>query len=268
MTAAPEPGGSGSPPDLFDTHAHLHFPEFAGDLDAVLERARAAGVRRILTIGTDVESSHAAVALAERLPDVWAAVGVHPHDAGEVDAAGLEEIRRLTAGPRVVAVGEIGLDYFRDLSPRPVQADVFRRLLGLAREVGKPVLVHCRDAHADVLRILEEEDTPRGGIMHCFSGDVEIARRCLDLGLAISLAGPVTYPNARALPAVARFVPADRLVIETDCPFLPPQGYRGKRNEPAYLALTAARVAELRGEPLPELAARLTANACALFGLG
>jgi TatD DNase family protein len=234
----------------------------------VLDRARAAGVRRMLTIGTEVASSQAAIAMAQRLTDVWAAVGVHPHDAAEADDAALAEIERLAGEPRVVAIGEIGLDYFRDLSPRPAQADVFRKLLALARRVGKPVLVHCRDAHADVLGILEEARLPRGGIMHCFSGDVEIARRCLDLGLTISLAGPVTYPNARALPEVARFVPADRLVIETDCPFLPPQGYRGKRNEPAYLALTAARVAELRGEALPDLAARLTANACALFGVG
>jgi TatD DNase family protein len=254
-------------PDLFDTHAHLHFPEFAADLAAVLDRARAAGVRRMLTIGTEVASSHAAIAMAQRLPDVWAAVGVHPHDAAEADDAALAEIERLAGEPRVVAIGEIGLDYFRDLSPRPAQADVFRKLLALARRVGKPVLVHCRDAHADVLGILEDARLPRGGIMHCFSGDVEIARRCLDLGLTISLAGPVTYPNARALPAVARFVPVDRLVVETDCPFLPPQGYRGQRNEPAYLALTAARVAELRGEALPDLAARLTANACALFGV-
>ena len=141
-------------------------------------------------------------------------------------------------------------------------------MLGVARRAGKPVVVHCREAHEDVLAILAEErvDDVRG-IMHCFSGDVAIARRCLDLGLVISLAGPVTYPNARALPEVARFVPADRLVVETDCPFLPPQGYRGKRNEPAYLAITAARVAELRGEPIEAIAARMTANACALLGI-
>ncbi len=255
-------------PDLFDTHAHLHFAEFADDLPAVLDRARAAGVRRLLTIGTDVETSRAAIALAHREPDVWAAVGIHPHDAAAADDTALEAIARLTGEPRVVAVGEIGLDFFRNLSPPAVQESIFRRLLGLARRVGKPVLIHCRDAHADVLRILGEG--PAGqirGIMHCFSGDAGVARRCLDLGLLISLAGPVTYPNARALPEVARLVPADRLVIETDCPFLPPQGYRGKRNEPAYLALTAARVAELRGEALEPLAARLTANACALLGV-
>ena len=254
--------------DLFDTHAHLHFPEFDADREAMLDRARAAGVRRMLTLGTEPESSRAAVALAMGEADVWASVGIHPHDAAGADAAALAEIERLTAEPRVVAVGEIGLDYFRDLSPREDQQRAFRALLRLARRVGKPVVIHCRDAHEDVLRILAEERvTDVRGIMHCFSGDVAIARRCLDLGLLISLAGPVTYPNARALPEVARFVPADRLVVETDCPFLPPQGYRGKRNEPAYLAITATRVAELRGEPVESMVARMTANACALFGI-
>ncbi len=255
-------------PDLFDTHAHLHFPEFASDLAEVLARARAAGVRRLLTIGTDVETSRAAIALARREPDVWATVGIHPHDAAAGDEAALDEVARLAAEPRVVAIGEIGLDFFRNLSPPAAQERVFRRLLELARRLGKPVVIHCREAHADVLRIIEEDGAGSiRGIMHCFSGDTDIARRCLDLGLLISLAGPVTYPNARALPEVARLVPGDRLVIETDCPFLPPQGYRGKRNEPAYLALTAARVAELRREALEPLAARLTANACALLGV-
>jgi TatD DNase family protein len=254
--------------DLFDTHAHLHFPDFDADRDAMLERARDAGVTRIVTIGTEPESSRAAVAMAARQAAVWATVGIHPHDAAEGDAAALAEIERLAAEPRVVAVGEIGLDYFRNLSPREDQHRVFRALLGTARRARKPVVVHCREAHDDVLRILDEERVADvGGIMHCFSGDVAVARRCLDLGLLLSLAGPVTYPNARALPDVARFVPADRFVIETDCPFLPPQGYRGKRNEPAYLALTAARVAELRGERLEALAERTTANACALLGL-
>ena len=168
----------------------------------------------------------------------------------------------------MVAIGEIGLDFFRNLSPRDAQERVFRHLVGVARRVGKPVVVHCREAHAEVLAILAEERVGEvGGIMHCFSGDVPVARRCLDLGLVVSLAGPVTYPNARALPDVARFVPADRLVIETDCPFLPPQGYRGKRNEPAYLALTAARVAELRGEPLEDIAQRTSDTACRLLRL-
>ena len=254
--------------ELFDTHAHLHFPDFGGDLDAVLARARAAGVRRMLTIGTDVPSSRAAVALAGREPDVWAAVGIHPHDAAGADEDALAELERLASESRVVAIGETGLDFFRNLSPREAQERAFRGQLELARRARKPVIVHCRDAHEETLGILTAARVGEvGGIMHCFSGDVAVARRCLDLGLLISLAGPVTYPNARALPEVARIVPGDRLVIETDCPFLPPQPFRGKRNEPAYLAITAARVADLRGEPVADLAARLSDNARVLFGI-
>ena len=254
--------------ELFDTHAHLHFPDFDADRAEMLARARQAGVTRMLTIGTEVPTSRAARALAEHEGDVWAAAGVHPHDAADADAEAIAEIEHLASAARIVAVGEIGLDFFRNLSPRDAQERVFRELIGVARRVRKPVVVHCRDAHAEVLAILAEERVAEvGGLMHCFSGDVAIARRCLDLGLLVSLAGPVTYPNARALPDVARFVPGDRLVIETDCPFLPPQGYRGKRNEPAYLALTAARVAELRGEPVEELGVRASDNARRLLGL-
>lgn len=254
---------------LFDTHAHLHFPEFADDLPAVLERARAAGVGWMLTIGTSAEGSRAAVALAEREPDVYAAVGIHPHDAAEADEAAFDELRRLAeSSGKVVAVGEIGLDFFRNLSPRDVQLEVFRRQLDLARRIGKPILVHCREAHAETLEILRAEGVPAaGGIMHCFSGDAEVARRCLDLGLLISLAGPVTYPNARKLPEVVKLAPEDRLVVETDCPFLPPQPYRGKRNEPAYLPITAARVAELKGLPAEAFGARMAENALTLFGI-
>ena len=254
---------------LFDSHAHLHFPGFAEDLDAVLERARAAGVVGMVTIGTDRDNNRAAVALAEKLPDVYATVGIHPHDAAEAVDADFEEMERLARGSAsVVAFGEMGLDFFRNLSPPDVQARVFRRQIALAREVGKPVVLHCRDAHAEALAILAEERVGDvGGVMHCFSGDVPIARRCLDLGLYLSLAGPITYKNARALPDVARFAPADRVVIETDCPFLPPHPYRGQRNEPAYVALTAARVAELRGEPVDALAETTARNAAQLFRL-
>jgi TatD DNase family protein len=253
-------------PELFDTHAHLHFPDFADDLPAVLDRARAAGVRRFVTIGTDVDTTRAALELAGRVAGVWASAGIHPHDAAAADEAAFAEIERLAGSPGVVAIGEIGLDFFRNLSPRDAQERTFQRLLDLARRLGKPVLVHCRDAHEETLAILGAARVDEvGGIMHCFSGDVAIARRCLDLGLTISLAGPVTYPNARALPEVARFVPADQLVVETDCPYLPPQGHRGRRNEPAYLALTAARVAELRGEPLDALGRRTSDNARRLF---
>lgn len=254
---------------LFDTHAHLHFPEFATDLPVVLDRARAAGVRWMLTIGTSADSSRAAVALAHREPDVYAAVGIHPHDARDADEAAFDELRELAqSSSRVVAVGEIGLDFFRNLSPREIQVAVFRRQLTLARQVRKPVLIHCREAHPEALDIMRAEGVREvGGIMHCFSGDVTVARQCLELGLVISLAGPVTYPNARKLPEIVTLAPEDRLVVETDCPYLPPQPYRGKRNEPAYLPITAMRVAELKQRPLEEMASRMTANALALFGL-
>ena len=254
---------------LVDTHAHLHVPEFATDLDAVLARARQAGVRAVVTIGTDRETNPAAVALAERHADVYASVGIHPHDAAEATDADFAEVERLArSSPKVVAFGEMGLDFFRDLSPHDLQERVFRRQIELARQVGKPVIVHCRAAHAETLAILVETRIGEiGGVMHCFSGDVEVAKRCLDLGLYISLAGPVTYKNARALPDVARFVPEDRLVVETDCPFLPPQPHRGQRNEPAWVALTAARVAELRGADPETLGEVLTRNGARLFGI-
>jgi len=255
--------------ELFDTHAHLHFPDFAPDFDDVMRRAREAGVRQMVTIGTDPETSRAAVAIAEQDPQVWAAVGLHPHDAESGEEALYAELERLAASPRVVAIGEMGLDFFRNLSPRPAQEEALRRQIALARRLRKPALIHCRDAHAEMLAILADEHVMDvGGIMHCFSGDVEIARRCLDLGLLVSLAGPVTYPNARALPDVARFVPGDRLVVETDCPFLPPQPYRGKRNEPSYLTITASRVADLRKESLDDLGPRMAANARRIFRLG
>ena len=252
---------------LFDTHAHLHFPEYADDLDAVLERARAAGVRGMVTIGTDRGTNREVVALAKRLPDVWATVGIHPHDAGEAIEADFDEMERLAREePRVVGFGEMGLDFFRNLSASNAQRQVFRRQIAIARRARKPLVVHCRDAHDETLAILDEERAGEvGGVMHCFSGDVEIARRCLDLGFHISLAGPVTYKNARALPDVARFVPEARLVVETDCPYLPPTPHRGKRNEPAYVALTAACVAGLRGADPEALSEALTVNATKLF---
>jgi TatD DNase family protein len=254
---------------LFDTHAHLHFPDLVADLDAVLERARAAGVTGMVTIGTDRETNPAAVALAERLTGVHATVGIHPHDAGEATEADFEAMERLAReSPKVVALGEMGLDFFRDLSPRDVQERVFRRQLEMARRLNKPVVIHCRDAHPETLAILAAERVGDvGGVMHCFSADVEVAKRCLDLGLSISLAGPVTYKNARALPEVARFVPADRLVLETDCPFLPPHPHRGQRNEPAWVAIIAARVAELRGMAPEALGETTTENALRLFRL-
>jgi TatD DNase family protein len=253
---------------LVDTHAHLHDPAFDADRADVLGRARAAGVGRVLTIGTDVPTSEAAVALAAAEPDVFAAVGIHPHDAAGADDAALARIAALARAPKVVAIGEIGLDYYRDHSPRPAQRRALAAQLALARGLGKPVLLHCREAHADLLDLCAAEGlAAAGGILHCFSGDLEVARRGLALGLLLSIAGPVTYPNARRLPEVVRGVPLDALVLETDCPYLPPQPWRGRRNEPAYLGATAARVAELRGVPVTVLARETTRTACRRLGL-
>jgi TatD DNase family protein len=251
---------------LFDTHAHLHFPEFDGDRAEMLTRARAAGVRWMVNIGTDLETSWQAVGIAEVDSDIYASVGVHPHDAAEADEGVFKTLEELARRPKVAAIGETGLDYYRNLSPRDVQAKVFRRQLTLARVVGKPVIIHCREAHDDLLTILREERAHEiGGVMHCFSGHVQFAEASLDLGFYISIAGPVTYPNARKLPEVIKAVPEDRLVIETDCPFLPPQPYRGKRNEPAYLPITAQRVAEIKGRPVGELGELMSQNALRLF---
>jgi TatD DNase family protein len=247
---------------LVDTHAHLHDAAFDADRTAVLARARAAGVARFLTIGTDVGTSEAALALAAAEPDVHAAVGIHPHDARTADAETLDRIAVLARMPKVLAVGEIGLDYYRDLSPRAAQRTALGAQLQLARAIGKPVLLHCREAHADLLDVCAAEGVAAvGGILHCFSGDLAVARQGLALGLLISIAGPVTYPSARRLAEVVRAVPLDRLVLETDCPYLPPQPWRGQRNEPAYLPVTAARVAELLGVPVATVAATTTQNA-------
>lgn len=251
---------------LFDTHAHLHFPEFGSDRGEMLARARAAGVRWMVNIGTDLETSWQAVGIAEVDPDIYASVGVHPHDAASADEAVFKTLEELARRPKVVAIGETGLDYYRNLSPRDVQAKVFRRQLPLARVVGKPVIIHCREAHDDLLKILREERAHEiGGVMHCFSGHVQFAEASLELGFYISIAGPVTYPNARKLPEVIKAVPVEWLVIETDCPFLPPQPHRGKRNEPAYLPITAQRVAEIKGHPVDELGELMSQNALRLF---
>jgi TatD DNase family protein len=253
---------------LVDTHAHLHDAAFDADRTAVLARARAAGLTGFLTIGTDVGTSEAALALAAVEPDVYAAVGIHPHDARTADAEALRRIAGLARTPRVVAVGEIGLDYYRDLSPRAAQRTALVAQLQLARTVGKPVLLHCREAHADLLDVCAAEGVDAvGGILHCFSGHLGAARRGLGLGLLISIAGPVTYPSARRLAEVVRTVPLDCLVLETDCPYLPPQPWRGQRNEPAYLPVTAARVAELLGLPVAAVAAATTENAARLLHL-
>ena len=255
-----------SAPELFDTHAHLHFPDFADDLPAVLARARAAGVSRLLTIGADVETSAAAVALAAREANVWAAVGIHPHDAGEADDGALAEIERLATAPRVVAVGEIGLDFFRNLSPREAQERTLRHLLDLARRVGKPALIHCRDAHEETVELLRSVEGVRG-VMHCYTMGPEEVPPYLELGFFISFSGVVTYPKNEKNREAARAVPSDRILFETDCPFLAPQGQRGTRNEPALVRNVLETVSAVRGVDLESLARASSANAARLFRL-
>lgn len=250
---------------LIDTHCHLWFEDFDVDRAGCLDRAAAAGVSGFVQVGTDIASNDRAIALARTHPNMRATVGVHPHDAKTLDDAALAKLRAQAADPVVVAIGEIGLDYFRDHSPRDVQRDAFRRQLALARELDKPVVLHCRDAHDDLLAILGER-APWRGIAHCYSGGPERLDAYLGLGLHVSIAGPVTYKNAEGLRAAARAVPAERLLLETDCPYLTPMPHRGRRNEPAFLRFTAQAVAAARGEPLEALAARTTANAEALLG--
>jgi TatD DNase family protein len=252
--------------DLFDSHLHLDDEAFEPDRDTVLERARDVGVRGFVTIGTSLASSRRAIALAERHADVYAAVAIHPHEAPAATPAALDELAALAGSPCVVAIGETGLDYYRDFAPKEAQAEAFRAHLALAKRLHLPVIVHSRDAHSDVLRILAEEAPPRV-IMHCFSGSVEIARRCLDRGYYIGLGGPLTYRNARRALDVAGFVAPDRLLLETDAPYLPPEPHRGRRNESSYLPLIAAAAARARGVADGTVAELTTINAREVFGL-
>jgi TatD DNase family protein len=250
---------------LFDSHVHLDDAAFDPDRDEVVARARAAGVDRMVTVGTDLTSSRAAVRLARQYAGVYAAVAVHPHAAAEATAGVLSEIEALAADPKVVAIGETGLDFGGRSAPPGAQRDAFRAHLALARKRQLPVIIHCRDAHRDVLELVGDAGTPV--VMHAFSGSVEIARECAARGCLISLAGPVTFRNAEMPARVAREVPAALLLVETDAPVLAPHPYRGKRNEPAYLPRIVARLAEIRGVPVEEITEISAANAARVFGV-
>lgn len=252
---------------LIDSHAHLDFEQLAPDLPAVLERARHSGVVGIVTVGTDAASSRRAVELARTHPQLAATAGVHPHEAAKVAPGDWEIIDALHREERVVAVGEMGLDYFYDFSPREVQLSVFRRQLALCGATGLPAVIHVRDAFDDAFEAIEAEGLPAGGVLHCFTGGPVECERALGLGLHISLAGIVTFPRATELQQAARLVPDDRLLVETDSPYLAPVPLRGKRNEPAFVAHTARRVAELRGVDPGALAELTRRNAVRLFKL-
>ena len=254
--------------ELFDTHTHLYHTQFSADLESVFVRMASAEVTKAMCIGFDLDSSAQALALTQAKPNLWAAVGIHPHDAQEVPPDYLTKLAELLAHPHAVALGEIGLDYYRDLSPRDIQRRVFKEQLALTRDLAIPVIIHARDAFGDLMDILRQDRiSPAGGVIHCFSGSWEIAVEAMEMGFYISLAGPVTYNKSLRLHEIAARLPEDRLLIETDCPFLAPIPFRGKRNEPAYVRYIAEYIAELRGITPAELAAITTANACAAFKL-
>ena len=250
---------------LFDSHAHIDNQRFDSDRDEVLARARENGVTGIINAGACMPSSAASIELAEKYPEVYAAGGVHPHDAEGVKDEDYEQLADWSRHPRVVAIGEIGLDYYYDYSPRAIQKEVFIRQIDVARQMQLPIIIHDRDAHGDVLEIVKKEAQGVTGVFHCFSGSTEMARECLALGFYIAVGGSVTFKNAAKLPAIAASVPLDRLLFETDCPYLTPQPYRGRRNEPAYVRIVAEYVAGLRQMELPALAEATTANVKRLF---
>jgi TatD DNase family protein len=254
-----------SPTPLIDTHLHLGSEAFDADREEALVRADADGVARLVEVGYNLETSRAALALAERHPQIFAVVGVQPNYAHALDDGWLDEVRALAAHPKAVAIGEIGLDYHWRYATPEQQEPVFRAQLGLARELGLPVVIHSRDAAADTLRVLREAAAGVAGVMHSFSGDWAHAEACLEIGFFLSLSGPLTFPKATELHEVARRAPLDRLLTETDSPYLSPHPLRGRRNEPARLRLVAERLAALRDTTLDSIAAAVWANAEALF---
>ncbi|NLO89815.1 MAG: TatD family hydrolase [Clostridia bacterium] len=251
---------------LFDTHAHLDLPEFEKDLNDVLQRCRENGVEYIVNVGIDRESSLRSIELSQKHSWIFASVGMHPHDAAKLDEETFGLFKKLAQNERVVAVGETGLDYYRNFSPREQQQEAFRMHIALAKELGLPIIIHDRDAHRDVLKIVREEGARDvGGIMHCFPGDWKMAKECFDLNFLIGIGGTVTFKKSVTLQEVVKRVPIDMIVLETDCPYLSPEPLRGKRNEPANVIYTAKFAAKLRGNDVEEFSYHTTLNAKRLF---
>ncbi len=256
---------------LVDTHAHLNFEDYEGELDAVVERAREAGLVGIVTVGIEPSDWGPTLEISSRYAGVFPALGIHPNSANQATTEAFQRLEELCRRPghrRVVAVGETGLDFYREHTEHEVQREAFRAHLDLARQLDLPVIVHNRDAHADVLDILRRDGRGTRGVMHSFTGDLEFANASIELGYLVSLAGPVTFKKAADKHLIARSIPLDYLLVETDCPFLTPEPYRGRRNEPAYVQFTARAVAQLRGQDFDDVARATTANAVRLFGLG
>ena len=255
------------PAPIIDTHCHLYYDDFKPDWDEMLRRAEEAGVSGMIAVGADAPSSRQAVEIAKSYPHIYCTVGIHPHDAQGVDEATIISLAELArTSPKCVAIGEIGLDFFRDRSPRDEQKRLFRRFLQLSRQLDKPVVIHDREAHSETLNMIREEGVTRG-VMHCFSGDTVFARQCLEQGLYLSITGTVTFPSNQQLRDVVAAVPIERLLLETDCPYLAPVPHRGKRNEPAYTRITAEKVAQIKRLTLEDVARITTMNAGKLFGI-
>jgi TatD DNase family protein len=254
---------------MIDSHCHLDFPHFDEDRDEVVARAVGAGVTAVINPGTDLESSRRAVTLTERYDNVYAAVGIHPHNASTFRSQTLSELRQLAAHPKVVAIGEIGLDYYRNLSPRAQQRAAFESQLTLAADLDLPVIIHQRESGTDVLAALRSwaEGGHPGCVLHAFSGDQEMADEAVSLDFFIGVGGPLTFKNARRLPEIVPTLPPSCLMVETDAPYLAPHPFRGKRNEPAHVVLVAQRLAQLRNLSLNELSRQVTENTVRLFRL-
>ena len=251
---------------LIDTHAHLDDARFDGDRDAMIARAREAGVGNFVTIGCDLATSRAAVELADRYPFVYATVGVHPHEAKQIGDSWYDDLRRLAQHKKVVAYGEIGLDYHYNHSPPRLQRERFREQITLARDLHLPIVVHTREAQDDTMAILKEENAADvGGVFHCFSGDARLAKDALDLGFLLSFSGVITFQNATMLRDIVKTVPMDRILVETDCPYLTPAPHRGKRNEPAHVRLVAEKIAAIQGMTAEQVAELTSQNARRVF---
>ena len=253
---------------LIDTHAHLDMPEFEADLPQVIQRATEAGVTTIMTVGIDPPSCRRALEIAEAYPHIFAIVGVHPHNAAEVGHKDVDDLQALAHHPKVKAWGEIGLDFYRNLSPPAIQQERFRQQIQIAKKLKLPVVIHSRSASQETIACLQEERAQEvGGVIHCFSGDAKTAQRYLEMGFVISIPGVITFNRAQGLREVVKGLPSDGIIIETDAPFLAPVPHRGKRNEPAYVRLTAETIAHIREQDISEVAAFTTTNARRIFNL-
>lgn len=252
---------------VVDSHAHLELEDFDEDREQVIERARQAGVEIIVTVGINLADCRRAIEIAEKYDPVYAAIGIHPHDVKEISQETYDILSELAQREKVVAYGEIGLDFFRNYAPREMQIRRFGEQLDLAQSLDLPVIIHDRQAHKETVDMLRTWKGRKRGIVHCFSGDYNLARQCLDLGFYISIPGTVTYPKADIIREVVKRVPLGSLLVETDAPFLPPQAYRGKRNEPAYVVRAAEKIAEIKGISLKEIAEATSSNARAVFAL-